>query len=151
MSKTPLPGEGALQLSPQEAERVVAACEAFRQAWLANDAEAVMATLTPEAVIVPHHGVPPQAGARAIRDFWWPAGGPPSAVLDFTQTVDETGGSGELAYARGRFHVRYRYEDAGGTVTVANDGNYLQLLQRQADGGWRICHRIWNDAPNEAA
>ena len=54
---------------------VEAATLAYRDAWLANNAERVMATMTTDAVIYPST-LPPIAGAERIRQFWFSAAGP---------------------------------------------------------------------------
>ena len=64
-------------------ERIKAADRSYATAWLANDREQVMSTLTADAVLVPS-GVPVLDGTEAIRGFWWPEGSPPTTVTAFT-------------------------------------------------------------------
>lgn len=115
--------------------------ERFMRGWLDGEPEAVMSTLTDGAVLLPHHGAPPLEGADEIRAFWFPADGPAARVTRFEQSYDEVGGSEVFAFLRGRFVLEYEWN--GGTY--ANEGNYMMLFARAADGEWKITHRIWND------
>ena len=49
-----------------------AATHAYREAWLSNDPERIMATLTADAVLYPST-LTPIAGSDAIRKFWFPS------------------------------------------------------------------------------
>lgn len=115
--------------------------ERFVQGWLDDDEEAVMTTLSPDAVLLPHHGVTPVAGMDAIRGFWFPDRGPSTRVIVFDQTYDEIDEVGEIGYARGRFVLEFESDGA----THRNEGNYLMLFRRDLTGEWKITHRIWND------
>lgn len=114
---------------------------AYRDGWRANDSAAVMASLTPDAVLIPHHGHPEVAGAGAIQEFWWPPDSPPATVTAFDTSVDEIGGSGDVGYLRGTFSLSFDFD--GQTYTSA--GNFLEITRKQEDGDWLISHRIWND------
>jgi uncharacterized protein (TIGR02246 family) len=125
-------------LSPEDTDTVK---EANLAAWLANDAEAVMATLTEDAVLLPHHGVAPVVGAEAIRRFWFPPDSPPAKVTHMVNSVTEVDGSGDMAIVWGLAELEFTYEGK----TYRNNGNYLSVLRRGDDGRWRIARRIWND------
>lgn len=132
----------AQSLTPDDIAAVRAAAAAYEAAWLSNDPERVMETLTDDAVIVPS-GLPALAGKDAIRGFWWPAGAAPTVVTEFTAAQDEVGGHGDVAFVRGTFTLRFTYDAAD----YANGGTYLTLLRRQPTGAWRISHRTWSDRP----
>ncbi len=70
-------------LSANDLAAIQQAHFAYRDGWRANDSAAVMAALTPDAVLIPHHGHPEVAGASAIQEFWWPPDSPPAAVTAF--------------------------------------------------------------------
>ncbi len=74
---------GGTALSSADVESVMQADRAYATAWLANNPESVMATLTEDAVLVPS-GILALEGADAIREFWWPADSPPTTVIEFT-------------------------------------------------------------------
>lgn len=132
---------GSAALAPGEAEAVRAAARAYEAAWLTNDPERVLATLTDEAVILPS-GLPPMVGQEAIRAFWFPAEAPPTVVTRFDATQDEIGGAGDVAFVRGTFVLAFRYDGAD----YESAGTYLTLLRREG-GAWRISHRMWSDQP----
>ena len=128
-------------LSANDLAAIQQAHFAYRDAWRANDPDAVMASLTADAVLMPHHGAPVVAGADAIRQFWFPPDSPPATVTTFDTTVDEVSGSGDVGYLRGTFSLSFEF----GGQTYTNGGNFMEIARKQADGDWLISHRIWND------
>ncbi len=132
-------------LSPAELEAVKAAQQAYVDAWLANDADAVMATLTDDAIMIPHHGVDPIVGTEAIRQFWFPPDAPPTVVTHLTNSITGLEGVSGQAIVWGRSDLAFEYDG----VTYSNAGNYLSVLRKGADGSWRIARRIWNDPVTE--
>jgi uncharacterized protein (TIGR02246 family) len=133
-------------LTPQDVGKVRAVNAAYVAGWLKNDANAVMETLWPDAVLIPQGRAPIQ-GFKAINEFWWPAGGPRTTITSFTFTTDEIGGSGGTAYARGTYQFDFSYEENGRVSARHNSGNYLMVFRRDTAGTWRISHRMWGDAP----
>jgi ketosteroid isomerase-like protein len=91
-SQSPAPGDRAA---------VEAATLAYRDAWLANNAERVMATMTADAVIYPST-LPPIAGAERSRQFWFSAAGPATRVTAMQLTIDEVTIDGDMAVVSGR-------------------------------------------------
>ena len=131
-------GEDRRALSTTDIEAIMAADHAFATAWLANDQSKVMATLTPDAVIIPS-GRPAIEGATAIKEAWWPADSAPTSVTEYEVAQRESGGSGDVGFVRGSYSLAF--EADGTTFTYA--GEYLCLLRRGPDGSWRISHRMW--------
>ncbi len=127
---------------PVDLDLIRAADWAYANAWLSNEPERVMATLTEDAVLAPSNlGV--IEGVDAIREFWWPADAAPTTVTDFTLSQVEAGGSGNMGFVRGSFSLDFAYD---GTA-YSNQGEYLSLFRKGPDGSWRISHRMWNDHP----
>jgi len=124
---------------------IKAADSAYAAAWLANDSEAVMGTLTEDAVIIPS-GMEAIEGATSIREFWWPADSPPTTVKEFTLDQREVGGGDGLAFVRGSFSLAFDYDGKA----YASDGEYESRLRRLPDGSWRIARRMWSDHPPAA-
>src|SRR5438105_570320 len=54
---------------------------------MAGDARCVLSTLNEDAVLLSDNGDAPIVGQKAIDNFWWPSGAPPSRLLSFEQTV----------------------------------------------------------------
>lgn len=127
---------------PADEAAVRDAVQNYVSAWLENDADKVMATLTDDIVLQPHHGDPPIVGAADARAWWFPDG-PPTEITRFSMTTEGTQGCGTLAYAWGRFDIEWTYEG----LRYSNAGNALSIVEQTADG-WRISHQIWNDPVN---
>ena len=138
-------------LSASDTATVRTVLERYRTAWLANDAAGVRSTFAKDAVLMPHHGLDPVVGMAAINEFWWPvnAANTTTTITRFIQTTDEVGGSGTLAYVRGRSQVDWSVADKSGTQNWHTGGNFLALLKKQPDGRWLISHLMWDDPPNQ--
>jgi uncharacterized protein (TIGR02246 family) len=135
----------AERLSADDTAKIKNVNEAYVAAWLKNDSTAVMKTLAPDAVLIPQ-GTRAIKGSQAIKQFWWPRGGKTN-VKAFTATTEEVGGNDDVAYVRGTFKLSFTYEDGSNKLERTNNGNYLMIMKRQADGNWRISHRMWGDLP----
>jgi ketosteroid isomerase-like protein len=131
-------------LSAEDLAAVREADDAYAAAWLTNNPEQVMATLTANGVIVPS-GNPASEGPEAVRSFWWPIDSPPATVTRFDQTQHEVGGSADMAFVRGSFVLVFEWE--GDEYT--GRGEYMSLFKREEGGSWRISHRMWSDSPTE--
>jgi uncharacterized protein (TIGR02246 family) len=141
--------EGSL---PADEERKIrAVLDEYRRAWLANDADRVLRLFTRDAVLLPHHGVEPVVGIDAARAFWFPKDSPPVTIDELTMTVDQVGGSCEVAYARGHSRVAWTAGKGAQATKSSNAGTNLTLLRRQSDGTWRISHQMWDDPPPQPA
>jgi uncharacterized protein (TIGR02246 family) len=138
----------AAVLSPHDAGAVRAVMEKYRTAWLANNPEQVRSVFSRDAVIMPHHGLQAAAGMNAIDAFWFPPDAPKTTILKYVRPIDELGGDGTLAFARGRSEIAWRVENKGGAEEWTTSGTYLAILKRRADGAWLITHMIWDDLPN---
>jgi uncharacterized protein (TIGR02246 family) len=134
----------AQPLAPPDRAAVEAVLDEYVAAWLAGDANRVMRTLTADATLIPHHGLPPVSGEKAIRAWWWPAGAPVTTIDRFEMTHVEIGGSGTVAFARGTQALEW----TTGSKRASNRGNHLTLLRKDADGRWRITHQMWGDPAN---
>ena len=134
----------AASFTPDDREAVRALEEAYRTAWLANDSAAVMATLSPDAVLMPA-GVEPLAGDSEIRAYWWPDDGSQTTIDRYEIEVEEVAGSGDLAYLRGRGLLEFTYVDAQGEASdLTSEAAHLSIARRGDDGRWRIARRAWS-------
>lgn len=127
-------------LCPDDPGAIRAADQAYATAWLANDPDQVMATLTDDAVIVPS-GIPALQGAAAIRGFWFPPDSPATTVNRFELAQQEASGETHIAFVQGSFKLRFVYDGKAYSST----GDYMSILRCQPDGSWRISHRQWSD------
>jgi ketosteroid isomerase-like protein len=135
---------GPPRLSTADRSAAEAATLAYRDAWLANSPAAVMATLTPDAVLLPS-GMEPIAGEIAIRAFWFPADGPATTVTAMEQTVDGVEGSGDVAVVRGHGSLTFSIRGDGRDAVRSQGSTFVNVLRRQPDGSWKIAIRMWSD------
>jgi uncharacterized protein (TIGR02246 family) len=119
----------------------------YRRAWLANDSEGVLRLFAPNAVLLPHHGLPAVVGAEAIRAFWF-APGPTTTITRLDLELDEASVHGDTGVVCGRSPVGWTVQQPSGPERWENAGTFLTLLRRDADGRWRITHHMWDDPPN---
>lgn len=122
---------------------VADADRAYVEAWLANDPEAVMATLVGDPVIVPS-GRDALVGAGAIRGFWFPPDSPATTVTAYEIDQAQVEASGQLGVVRGTFRLAFDYDG----VSYESGGTYVTVLRRGTDGRWRVALRSWNDHPS---
>jgi uncharacterized protein (TIGR02246 family) len=135
-------------LSSTDRDAIRRVHESYRTAWLANDGEAVRRNFTPDAVLLPHHGLDPVTGMGAIKQFWWPPDGPPTTITHFDASYEEIGGCGTIAFVRGRSHVEWTVVENGKEAKFSNSGTFLTLMRKLPNGAWKITHQMWDDPPN---
>jgi ketosteroid isomerase-like protein len=116
----------------------------YRDAWRANDAALVMATLTRDAVLLPG-GLEPIIGEKAIRDFWWPSDGPSTTVISMEQIVDNVTAENGLAIVRGHGSVDFILTQRNKKESRTARHTFLNVVHRQANGSWLIVERMWSD------
>lgn len=78
----------------------------------------------------------PARGRAAIAEF---LAAFPTIPL-FRAEMLRVEGEGDLAYVHGTYHLEMRMPDG----MVPDDGKYIEIWKRQADGSWRIAYDIFN-------
>lgn len=138
-------GESRVALSDAEQQAVRAVDDAYVEAWVANEPEKVMSTLAEDAAIVPD-GMGPIRGDSAIRAYWWPDDGSETRITSYETTVDEAGGSGDVAYlvGRGRLAFDWRASADEEWASYTSRSAWTAILRRESDGAWRMTHRTWH-------
>ena len=109
--------------------------------WIANDREAVMGVMAPEAVFIPHDGVQPRTGYGQIDAFWFPGGKAAGTVPAYTQTITAISGSDDRATIHGRFDLTW--QNSGKRYNWL--GNFL-IVTRKDKGRWLVTHMMASDA-----
>jgi uncharacterized protein (TIGR02246 family) len=133
-----------LQGTSADRTAVEAAVRAYRDAWLANDAERVMATLTSDAIIYPS-ALRPIAGVAAIREFWFPSS-PATTVTEMELSIDSIHVDGDTAVASGMGSLTFVISSKGAPGVARTQRSWhVNVLRRQSDGSWRIWRRMWGD------
>ncbi|MBI4512559.1 MAG: SgcJ/EcaC family oxidoreductase [Gemmatimonadetes bacterium] len=129
-------------LPAEELEKVKGLTQAFVQAFNAGDVNGLVATYADNAVVLPP-GAELMRGADGIRQFFETGMAGPRGTL--TVNTVETYGEGGLAYEVGTYS--YSVTDAAG-MTQTENGKYMVVLRKQADGSWKAVADTWNqDAP----
>jgi len=129
-------------LSVPDSTAVRAVEAAYVSAWLADDTAGVLATLTPDAVLLPPRALP-LPSRSLIRAYWWPQDGSRTRITAFDWTIDEVGGQPPVAYTRGLSTVSWTYDKDTVHQTATVRSPNLTLLRRDPDGIWKITHQMW--------
>ncbi len=115
-------------------------------AFNAGDIDTNLAQYAPDAEVMAP-GNPRATGHDAIRALLEKesAGMKAAGVTIALNDDDKAAASGDLGYHSGSYEVK----DASGAVV--GSGNYLAVMQRQADGKWLMIRDTWNsDRPPPA-
>jgi len=120
----------------------LAAHEATTQAWmdavLAADWDALGATYTEDAVLMAPNSeaIVGRAGIQAFFESFPPIGG-------IELHPAEVEGVGDLAYVRGTFTLTLTPE---GADPIIDSGKYLEIRRKQADGTWLLSRDLFNSS-----
>lgn len=127
--------------APADIAAVNAVRDKFMQAVSGGDATGIGNLYTTDAVAAGNHQ-PANTGRDAIVKS--------NAALfsQFTMKLelmaDETKTMGDFGYDWGRYKVTLTPKTAGAPAPPADEGRYLVLLRKDADGQWRVSHDINN-------
>jgi uncharacterized protein (TIGR02246 family) len=111
----------------------------------AGDAAAIAALWAADGILMPNHA-PAVQGSQAIQAYYQAEA--EQGKTELSVTGEETIISGDWAFDRGKFTIKLT--TASGTVE--DQGKYIVLLSRQADGSWKVARLIFNsDLPMPGA
>jgi ketosteroid isomerase-like protein len=117
----------------------------FVTAYNAEDIDGLLSLFAADAVRMPPDE-PALSGTEELRGYF--SSRFELADIEVSIANDETEVAGDWAFARGNFGVRVT--PAAGGESVEYTGKWINIMQRQADGSWKISHNIYNnDAPVE--
>ena len=128
-------------MSPADEAALRAMSDRYVAGWVRNDREAVMGVMAPEAVFIPHDGVPARAGYANIDAFWFPGGKAVGTVSAYTQTITAISGADDHATLHGRFDLTWQND----TQRYNWLGNWL-IVARKDNGRWLVTHMMASDA-----
>ena len=74
-------------------------------------------------------------GSTPIRQLFANASTDPAFSVEFASDKIDVAGSGDLAYARGKFTEKYTDKKTGKVMT--DSGSYLTVYKKQDDGSWK--------------
>ena len=106
--------------------------EAFVRNANRKDAAALVAEFYAEDAVLLPPNAPMIVGGEAIRGFWQTV--LDAGVSDVTLETTRLGASGDLAYGVGRYTLTAPLAEGG---RAEDDGKYLVVFRRQADGAWK--------------
>jgi uncharacterized protein (TIGR02246 family) len=131
-------------LTPDDTAAVEAAADAYVAAMNAGDWTRVAGSFAEDAVRIPPHEEPHRG--RASIQTWL---GGIEELVSYELTRDVLDGSDGLAYVRGRYAITLR--PAGAPGPISDEGDFLEIWRRDADGAWRVAEAMWNTRlPREA-
>jgi uncharacterized protein (TIGR02246 family) len=137
-------GQAAPPLTSDDRAAAEAATQAYCEAWLSNDPQRIMATLTPDAVLYPST-LPPIAGSGAIREFWFPSSSP-TRVVAMELSIDRVHVDGDTAVTSGMGSLTFVVTTKGVDAAPRTQRSWhVNVLRRQRDGSWLIWKRMWGD------
>ncbi|MEW5915514.1 MAG: SgcJ/EcaC family oxidoreductase [Gemmatimonadota bacterium] len=129
---------------PDDREEIERLHERDMRASKARHYATLRTLMSDDAVVLP-------PGGRAIRgrsqiDAGFAKMGsvePDADVLEYRFEWEEVRILGDYAYEWGYIHGRERDRKTGAETTSAY--HVMRILQRQADGSWKVHRTIWND------
>jgi uncharacterized protein (TIGR02246 family) len=127
-------------LSSEDESRIRAVDTDWAKAATSGNGEAIAALYTDDATLLPP-GEPIVKG-EAAKKYWVEFGNGFSGPTELNTAKVE--GSGNLAYAVGTYRMALTPKKAGSKPLPVDEGKYIEVLQRQDDGSWKILHDIWN-------
>jgi uncharacterized protein (TIGR02246 family) len=124
-----------------EDEAAIRAIDAnWAKAATAGDPNAVAALYTADATLFP----PGQASVQgdAAKEFWTGFFSTMAVQAELSPKAVE--GRGDLAYSTGTYRLTMTPKKPGSKALPTEEGKYVEILKKQADGSWKIVHDIWN-------
>ena len=133
---------GSAALPPEDEAALRTLSDRFVAGWLANDREAVMRVMAPEAVFIPHDGVKPKIGYKAIDAFWFPDGKPAGTVTAMSHVITDVSGNSNRGTAYGRSDLTWQ----DNKQRYHWIGNFL-ISAKKEKGRWLVTHLVSSDEP----
>lgn len=142
--------------APQvDVEAEAAAIEQAMRDWLAatnkpgeEGADGYASFVTEDAVWLPPNAARIQ-GREGVRAFGLPFTQAEGFSVTWEASRVEVSAAGDLAYSMGTYE--YSLKDAEGN-TVSDEGKFVDVWKKQADGSWKVAIAIWNsDQPPAGA
>jgi uncharacterized protein (TIGR02246 family) len=111
----------------------------YVEAYNAADVDALVDLFTADAVnMAPNE--PSTGGAAGLRNMFETQF--EQVTAEVSVNIGETQIAGDWAYSRGSYKLTVTPKEEG--EPVEDNGKWLNILQRQADGAWKIHRNIWN-------
>lgn len=128
-------------LSDADRAAILAGDSAFAAAVNAGSVDGMTAGYTADAVVLPAD-MPEARGTDAIRQLWTGMTG--AGRYTFQSTSTGIDGAGDIAWQTGTYHMEVTPADTTQPKPPAEDGKWVGVLRRQADGSWKTVATQWN-------
>ena len=113
----------------------------------AKDLDKMVSFYADGAMVLPPNA-PSATTKEAIRKVWKDLFETPGSAVSFKPSKVEVAQSGDIAYSSGTYDVTMK--NASGKP-VSDQGKYVAVWKKQADGKWKCVADIWNsDLPAAA-
>lgn len=133
-------------LSAEDVAKIKQVHSKYEEAWLKGDPNAVRALFTEDCVLLPPHADKARIGQEGLNEFWFPPNGPPAKITKLVMKLENIGGDGQVAYVWGTHEVAWTTEQNGQTMNASHKGVFLNVLEKQPDGNWKMSRHMWDDA-----
>jgi ketosteroid isomerase-like protein len=128
-------------LSPADEAAIRAADSIYHAALTAGNLDGAVAFFAADATVMPPNAAPVH-GTEAIRQLF--SGLLSTMNVNVAVKSERVAGQGNLAYNMGSYHSTGTLKDSTHTPVPPEEGKYLQVFSRQADGSWKAVADIWN-------
>jgi uncharacterized protein (TIGR02246 family) len=127
-------------LSSEDEAAIRAVDSAWGRAASAGDADALTALYTSDATLLPPNE--PAARGNAVKEY--NANMAKAFSGPFELTTEAVEGRGDLAYSVGTYRATLTPRKAGAKPLPTDEGKFLEVLKKQADGSWKIVYDMWS-------
>ena len=126
----------ATALSDSDVAAIKTVTDTYVKTALAGDWDAWGKTIAEDAVTLPPNSAPLKGRAAAVA-----FGKAFPKMTSFSVSTTETTGRGDIAYIVGTFSLAAKVPDGS---SLDDKGSFIDVLQRQSDGGWLFSRLTWH-------
>lgn len=112
----------------------------WTRAATAGEGNAIAALYATDATVLPP--MEPIRQGEASKKYWVDFMNSFSGPIALTTTAVD--GRGDLAYTSGTYRMALTPKKAGAKPLPTEEGKYVTVVKKQADGSWKILYDIWN-------
>ncbi len=131
---------GPSGLSTQDEATFRTVAKEWTRAATAGDGNAIVALYAREVTLIPFNA--PGVTGEAAKQYW----------VDFTNDysggielkTSKVRGHGDMAYATGTYRLALKPKKIGVKPLPVNQGKWVNVYKKQADGSWKILFDFWN-------
>jgi ketosteroid isomerase-like protein len=124
-------------LSADDRATIERAADAYVAAMNSADWRRVARSFSDAAVRIPPNEEP--HGGRESIERWL---GGIEELGSYELIRDRIDGEDGIAYIRGRYAITLR--PVGAPAPLSDEGDFLEIWRKEADGAWRIIEAMWN-------